>query len=54
MIKSRLGDEIDEAAVKEYNDTRTDWYGHCRHCGMVLRGTPAALREHVCKVKHGE
>lgn len=54
MIKSRNGEQVDEAAVKEYNETRTDWTGTCRSCGVELRGSISDLRAHTCQVKHGE
>lgn len=53
MIKSRLGECVDEAAVKEFNETRKDWTGTCRLCGAELRGSLADLRGHTCEVKHG-
>lgn len=33
--------------VEEANRTAT-WYGRCRHCKTVLRGSMADLMEHKC------
>lgn len=25
-----------------------DWWGRCRKCGEIVRGTPKAIRSHSC------
>lgn len=46
MIKSRR--EIDEEAVKKFNDEQNNWTATCRKCHVVLTGTLPQIRGHVC------
>lgn len=34
--------------VREQNAIKTDWFGHCRKCGVRLEGTLAELKGHTC------
>lgn len=41
---------VDEAAVKKFNEERTDWCSYCQVCQKQVCGTLDQLRNH----KHGE
>ena len=44
MIKSLR--EIDETAVKKFNEEATNWTATCPVCGEKLTGTLSELRKH--------
>lgn len=46
MIKSIV--QIDEAAVKKYNEEQRDWIATCRKCHEVISGSLTEIRGHVC------
>lgn len=46
MIKSRI--EVDEDAVKKFNEETPTWTATCRKCKAVLTGTLSQIRGHVC------
>lgn len=45
-MKSRT--QVDEVAVKKFNEEQPDWTATCRKCHVVLTGTLSQLRKHVC------
>lgn len=41
--------KIHKVALQAFNEKQNDWYGTCRKCHKMLKGTLKELTEHKCE-----